>query len=562
MKIENLEQREQKLKKKINNTYCSKQRVRRERERERERERDSERVTMADHQEEEEVHERQDGNGDAVVPVPVVQLGFSVPIESAEHLEAVAHRSYDYNLWDGGQIGGLPVWLQPADIPTGPLHCLNPNCSAIMSFLCQLYAPVETINNEMADDDEEKEKESDRAFHRSLYVFGCSQCADKTVGSIRVLRAQLPEVNPFYPLAINEDDENDAVQEIGWQNHQPAEWNVKQCAVCGLAGKFKCPLQQLHFCGPEHQKEHKIYVFNQPTDAEQFLPSVYNLSELVVEREPDLPTDDDDDDGAGESNESKSKQSTMFDTNNDGESDSDEDLEQDDLNKMTGSSQTTQDSTTMAFYQRVKDRPNSQDQCLRYNRWPTSSDDNPNAAKQAGTPLWIHQDRQPPPPPPPPPTAAGDNNDGTDGGSTTTTTIPPPCPYCHAPRKFEFQLMPQLLHYLLQGRNDTKNKNKQAYSTKDESYESIKQAVAHADLMLQQAPPEHIPPALVDAKKAAVQKMQERLVGSGSAKEIDWGVVAVYTCTASCGSTSDPITDPVLGAYREEFAWKQPSLDA
>jgi pre-rRNA-processing protein TSR4 len=503
---------------------------------------------MADQQEEDVHDHEQDGEKtDGASNAVVVQLGFSVPIESSEHLEAVAHRSFDYNQWDGGQIGGRPVWLQPADIPTGPLHCLNPNCSAVMSFLCQLYAPVETMNEATEVDHEENEAhhQDDRAFHRSLYVFGCSQCTDKTVGSIRVLRAQLSEVNPFYPLAINEDDENpdeNVVQEIGWQNHQPSEWNVKQCAVCGLAGKFKCPLQQLHFCGPEHQKEHKKYVY-QSADAEQYLPSVYNLSELVVEREPDLPTDGDAKDNDG------SKQATMFDTNDDGESDSDEDLEQDDLNKMTGSSQTTQDSTTMAFYQRVKDRPNSQDQCLRYNRWP--SDDNPHAVKQAGTPLWIHQDRQPPPPP------AGDDDDGTDG----TTTIPPPCPYCHAPRKFEFQLMPQLLHYLLQGRNDTKNKNK-AYSTKDESYESIKQAVAHADLMLQQAPPEHIPPALVDAKKAAVQKMQERLVGSGSAKEIDWGVVAVYTCTASCGSTSDTPVDPMLGAYREEFAWKQPSLDA
>jgi pre-rRNA-processing protein TSR4 len=496
--------------------------------------------TMADHQEE-QVHEH-DADGDAVAPV--VQLGFSVPIESAEHLEAVAHRSFDYNLWDGGQIGGLPVWLQPADIPTGPLYCLNPNCSAVMSFLCQLYAPVETESLALPNDGDKNEAGDasatyDRAFHRSLYVFGCSQCTDKTIGSIRVLRAQLPEVNPFYPLAINEDDENpdeNAVQEIGWQNHQPSEWNVKQCAVCGLASKFKCPLQQLHFCGPAHQKEHKIYVY-QSTDEKEYLPSVFNLSELVVEQEPDLPTTDGDSNGDG-------KPSTMFNTNDDGESDSDEDLEQDDLNKMTGSSQTTQDSTTMAFYQRVKDRPNSQDQCLRYNRWP-----NPETSKQAGTPLWIHGERQPPPP-----AAAGDNGDDKD-------SVPPPCPYCHAPRKFEFQLMPQLLHYLLQGRNDTKNKNK-AYSTKDESYESIKQAVAHADLMLQQAPPEQIPPALVDAKIAAVQKMQERLVGSGSAKEIDWGVVAVYTCTASCGSTSDTTMDPVLGAYREEFAWKQPSLDA
>jgi hypothetical protein len=56
-------------------------------------------------------------------------------------------------------------------------------------------------------------------------------------------------------------------------------------------------LQQQYFGGPEHQKEHKKYVFH-TTDAQQYLPSVYNISELVVEREPAfaLPTDDDDHD--------------------------------------------------------------------------------------------------------------------------------------------------------------------------------------------------------------------------------------------------------------------------
>jgi pre-rRNA-processing protein TSR4 len=507
-------------------------------------------------QQNEEAHEDHDGeestdgDGDGVV----VQLGFSIPIESVEHLEAVAHRSHDYNQWDGGQIGGLPVWLQPSDIPVGPLHCLNPECSSVMSFLCQLYAPVEANDFEKneAEDAPATVEQDDRAFHRSLYVFGCTQCADRTVGSIRVLRAQLPEVNPFYPLINEDEDDENAVQEVNWQNHTPAHWNVKQCAVCGLAGKFKCPLQETYFCGPAHQKEHKNYVFQQPVDgdgqplAQPYLPSIYNLSELVVEREPALPTNDNDAEGSN-------TKDTMFPTNDDEEDDSDEDLEQDDLNRMTGSSQKNQDSTTMAFYQRVKDRPNVQDQCLRYNRWPKDA----NISKGGGTPLWIHQDLQPPPT-----AASGDN------GKDDTDCIPPPCPYCHSPRKFEFQLMPQLLHYLLQGRSD-KNKNAKAYySTADESYESIKQAVATADLMLQQAPPEQIPPALVDAKKAAVAKMQERLVGSGSQKDIDWGVVAVYTCTASCGGSSSTTSggetrmDPVLGAYREEFAWKQPSLDA
>jgi pre-rRNA-processing protein TSR4 len=480
---------------------------------------------MTDHQQEEPHGESADNDADTdAVPV---HLGFSVKIESLEHLEAVAHRSADINQWDGGQIGGLPVWLQPSDIPVGPLQCLN--CSSVMSFLCQLYAPVESFENENennndvsndADEQDQEKSHQDRAFHRSLYVFGCSQCADRTIGSIRVLRTQLPENNPFYPL-VSEDDNDD--EDEDWQKHQPAHWNVKQCAVCGLAGKGKCPLQEKYFCCPQHQKEHKKYVFDQTADQAPYLPSVYNLSELVVEEEPALPTHD----PAASNNESE----TMFPTNDDGEDDSDEDLEQDDLNRMTGSSQTTQDPTTMGFYQRIKERPNCQQQCLRYNRWPKDE-------AGSSTALWIRQDFQP-----------------------TAEVIPPPCPYCHAPRKFEFQLMPQLLHYLLEGRKDKHVKTFEADT--DADYISIKQAVEHADTLVQQAPPEQIPPALVDAKIAAIKKMQERLVGSGSNegnKEIDWGVVAVYTCTASCETYET--MDPALGAYREEFAWKQPSLDA
>jgi hypothetical protein len=94
---------------------------------------------MANDQREEAHAHQQDGDCDS--DAAVVQLGFSVKIESAEHLEAIAHRSPIYNQWAGGEIGGLPAWLQPADIPVGPLHCLN--CSSIMRFLCQLYAPVE-----------------------------------------------------------------------------------------------------------------------------------------------------------------------------------------------------------------------------------------------------------------------------------------------------------------------------------------------------------------------------------------------------------------------------------
>jgi len=38
----------------------------------------------------------------------------------------------------------------------------------------------------------------------------------------------------------------------------------------------------------------------------------------------------------------------------------------------------------------------------------------------------------------------------------------------------------------------------------------------------------------------------------GAKDRLDWGTIAVYTCTASCGDN---------GAYVEEAAWMQPPLD-
>ncbi len=39
---------------------------------------------------------------------------------------------------------------------------------------------------------------------------------------------------------------------------------------------------------------------------------------------------------------------------------------------------------------------------------------------------------------------------------------------------------------------------------------------------------------------------------------LDWGTIAVYTCTASCGNGG--IVSKENGAYMEEVAWMQPPL--
>ena len=73
-----------------------------------------------------------------------------------------------------------------------------------------------------------------------------------------------------------------------------------------------------------------------------------------------------------------------------------------------------------------------------------------------------------------------------------------------------------------------------------------------------------MPPSFADAKAKAMKALQADLY-QGDAHRVDWGVVAIYSCTKSClGETVESNATGetnVLGAYREEFAWCQPSLD-
>ena len=70
----------------------------------------------------------------------------------------------------------------------------------------------------------------------------------------------------------------------------------------------------------------------------------------------------------------------------------------------------------------------------------------------------------------------------------------PPCGRCGGARQFEFQVQPQLLHYLTKGVNE-----------------------------------------------------------DSAAWQLDWGVVAVYTCAAGCALDAQ-----AEQPYAEEFVWRQP----
>ena len=122
--------------------------------------------------------------------------------------------------------------------------------------------------------------------------------------------------------------------------------------------------------------------------------------------------------------------------------------------------------------------------------------------------------------------------------------------------------MPQMLHYLLKdhqlerAKEQVKNRIK---NTDEEAKEAIKAATS----IIEQAPPDQVPPDFAASKEQAVNALRQKIMdGDGETREPGWGVVSVYTCTGSCGGMEIAGGDDAgLGAYREEYAWKQPSLD-
>eukprot|EP01082_Thalassiosira_pseudonana_P014366 g12976.t1 g12976 contig7:585544-587223(-) len=544
-----------------------------------------------------------------------VQLGFSLPLhpdndgdDASATSHKIGHQSQHWSHWDGGKIGGRPSWLNPRDLPQGQLCCRGP-CSKPSSlddaekkqsgtplrFITQLYCPADDVTSNTS------------AFHRSLYVFACPTCCSasselfqtKNAASndnseeedttncllsecIQVLRCQLPKRNDFFPTS-GDDCKNDE-----WNKHTCRYWaqtnNTDQlnlCAVCGQRSKGKCPMQQRWFCSGDHQKEFLRASKKMPLESTdttnanediKYLPSVYYESELVVEEEPSPEEED-----TTATTANKQSKGALFSPED--ITDADANLEQSDLNALTGNTSISEaatgvtDPTTLAFYARMaiggKDN-DVRDQCLRYSRWPEKE-------KYAGTDTAED---------------GGDDNEGEDNGplwlsseNQPKATFPPPCQYCGSARSFEFQILPQMLYYLLQD-PDNNNHNQTPDTPREVLTEAQRAVLLEAKSKIESGV--ELPEGFREQHEAAVANARDALLGIGGKGEIkkngerakeglDWGVIVVYTCTSSCGdggvlNDTNRINMSVegerererlvqLGAYREEVAWMQPPLD-
>ncbi|XP_055335697.1 LOW QUALITY PROTEIN: programmed cell death protein 2-like [Paramacrobiotus metropolitanus] len=288
------------------------------------------------------------------------------------------------------KIGGFPAWLDLHSLPA-PRDLQCPVCSEPTSFLLQMYATENDANAQN--------------FHRTIFVFACRKTACTTPGlskSFIVLRCGLPRVNSMY------SDEPPA------EDPAAADPLIKHplCAVCGCLAPNTCAsCKKSFYCSRSHQilawkNGHKEECEKIRGDAtiqrgEPVRNSAVTFAEYEIVAESEEAQDP--------PNTTKSDQEKASEYKNAVEKLKPElnDVGVDELETFCAR---TKDKVFQQFRKRVAAYPT---QVLRYQR--------------DGVPLLISSKNPPP-----------------------EESRLPPCAVCRNSRRFEFQIMPQLLNYLQQ----------------------------------------------------------------------------------------------------------------
>merc|ERR1712238_437066 len=271
----------------------------------------------------------------------------------------------------------------------------------------------------------------------------------------------------------------------------------------------------------------------------------------------------------------------------------------------------TSDPITLDFYARIgrinkcddNDCGDVKNQCLRYCRWPeveTMEDEddakdvlNSDSSSSSG-PLWIQSRHLP--------SSASTTNDNDDNSNDECENYSdiPNCEYCGSVRKFEFQIMPQMLYFLHKRKhNISKNNNSNNNSNNNDNQQgndhgkgkSITQNPAAMEALRavsdilertdnnnnnnsdndEQQQHQYIPQEMRDTQRKLLEQGRNDLMNMSSSNnkgigdvgdgimDMDWGTIAVYTCTSSCsGNNTSFRVDGVIQkrAYRKKFAWR------
>ena len=329
---------------------------------------------------------------------PEVQLGFIGDDPNP------LFKDLNWQSWDGGRVGGRPVWLDGVSPPVQEQVACK-ICSDPLKFLLQIYCPLD---------------EPASAFHRALYVFCCKKASCVSGGSVVCIRSQLARDNALYPGVASSPSSSSSPSPLPSPPAAADESSPQYCslcAVCGCRGPLRCSVCKMAtYCSKTHQKfhwkRHKKYC-NQGQVAEQEQEQeqehgqgqegVWAFPEFSLNVEPEEFDD----------SEIDASTSIWEDAVTTGGKDEEDDakLTQADYDHALGSE--ASDPVYIRFLTRVK--RGGPEQVLRYCRWDKRS---------GGGPLAIS------------------SSFSQDGFS------PPLCQYCGAARSFECQIMPQLLHFL------------------------------------------------------------------------------------------------------------------
>jgi len=130
------------------------------------------------------------------------------------------------------KIGKSPVWLIPENLPV--FRC--DLCQGQMTFILQVYCPLEY----------------DHSYHRTLYLFACAnKSCEHSSKSIKVLRAQLPVANGYYP----EDFES--------------EQDKRECVKSEITGEWKELKSEFLIKTEIYSGEETRFLYNKAQEAAQ-----------------------------------------------------------------------------------------------------------------------------------------------------------------------------------------------------------------------------------------------------------------------------------------------------
>ncbi|PVU88701.1 hypothetical protein BB559_005440 [Furculomyces boomerangus] len=290
------------------------------------------------------------------------------------------------------KIGGKPNWLHYSkSMKAEDVTCKS--CLKPMILLLQLYAP---------------EDFPQEAFHRVFYVYICKngKCHKGPFDECMVVyRSQLPEINEYYiekDKIRTENDESDDDRNSDTESNISdfSEWVVNpeikgpiKCVICGLQGTHKCgKCKKQYYCSKEHQVDdwvsgnHKAHCGT--GEVEELKNYLFKEYEVLSEPEVIQVNDEQVEEGA--------LISTKI-----------------DLEEEAEDSEVGVDKTFLEFQKQMESNPG---QVLRYARNPDFKED--------CSPLWVSESGKP------------------------YEKAVRKCELCGAERKFEFQIMPQMLNYL------------------------------------------------------------------------------------------------------------------